>query len=100
MICLSIFLEEANNYLELDVYKIVLTPSKVNEKLIINYFYSFIEIEFIDENPPLSITYLNNSENPEYEKSVSKLSEIKKIYIMNLMFKEKGKKETLSGAIL
>jgi hypothetical protein len=95
---LCIYLEEANNYLELDVYKIVLTPSKVNEKLIINYFYSFIEIEFIDENPPLSITYLNNSENPEYEKSVSKLSEIKKIYIMNLMFKEKGKKETLSGA--
>ena len=95
---LCIYLEEAKNHFELDVYKIVLTPSKENEKLIINYFYSFVEIEFIEDNPPLSITYLNNNENPEYEKSVNKLSDIKKIYIMNLMFKEKGKKETLSGA--
>ena len=95
---LCIYLEEAKNYFELDVYKIILTPSKDKNDLIINYFYSYVLIEIIEGGPPVSITYLNNNENPESEKIVSQVNDIKKIYIMNLMFKEKDKKETLSGA--
>ena len=95
---LCIYLEEAKNYFELDVYKIILTPSKDKNDYIINYFYSFVMIEIIEGGPPVSITYLNNNDNPESEKSVNQANDIKKIYIMNLMFKEKDKKETLSGA--
>ena len=95
---LSIYLEEANNYFELDVYKIILTPTKDKEDFIINYFYSYVEIEIMDEDSQVSITYLNNTDNPENEKSIRHASDIKKVYIMNLMFKEKDKKDKLSGA--
>ena len=94
---LCIYLEEAKNYLELDVYKIVLTPIKEQEGILINYFYSFIEVEFENEDG-IKISYLNNRENPEYEKSVNNSEDIKKVYIMNLMIKEKDKNESLPGA--
>ena len=96
---LCIYLEEAKNNIELDVYTAILTSSENDENIIIRYFYSFIEIEII--SGPFSIKILNNTEKPEYEKEikyVKKEGEKDKIYIMNLMINEKGRKEILTGA--
>ena len=95
---LCIYLEEAKNSFELDVYKVILTEDMNNpNELNINYFYSYIALE-IQNKTEVSIFYLNNKESPESEIKKENISGIGKIYIMNIMFKEKGKNDTLPGA--
>ena len=91
---LCIYLTEAQYFFELDVYKIILKTSLHNPVIIEDYFYSYIEVENLGE---LNITYLNNKEDPEYENSLSDLSEIRKIYILNLAIKDKENRDNLSG---
>ena len=91
---LCIYLTEAQYFFELDVYKIILKTSLYNPIIIEDYFYSYIEVENLGE---LNITYLNNKEDPEYENSLSDLSEIRKIYILNLAIKDKENRDNLSG---
>ena len=93
---LCIYLEEAKNYFELYVYKVILFSTENDENLKTRYFYSFIEVEVGSE--PITINLLNNSEKPEQEKEIKKNPNIfQKIYIMNLIFKEKGKDDIFSG---
>ena len=95
---LCIYLEEAKNFFELDIYKIILTP-KNGEKVIQDYFYSFIEIDILDNDIP-KITYVNDMENPEGDKKIEN-TYIKKIFIVNLMnsmYNEKYKIDGMVGA--
>ena len=93
---LCIYLEEAKNYFELYVYKVILFSTENDENLKTRYFYSFIEVEVGSE--PITINLLNNREKPEQEKEIKKNPNVfQKIYIMNLIFKEKGKDDIFSG---
>ena len=95
---LCIYLEETKNYFELDIYQALLIPNKQVEEIIIKYFYSYIIVEVLPRGDPVVITYLNNSESPEDEKTVNQFLKVRKIYIMNIMFKEKKDDEKLPGA--
>ena len=95
---LCIYLEETKNYFELDIYQALLIPNKQVEEIMIKYFYSYIIVEVLPRGDPIVITYLNNSESPEDEKTVNQFLNIRKIYIMNIMFKEKKDDEKLPGA--
>ena len=96
---LSIYFSEAKYFFELDIYKIILRsdPLLGEEKIIEDYFYSFIEIEILS-NWGLEISYLNNQENPEHENTVNDILEIKKIYVLNLALRDKESKDILNGA--
>ena len=95
---LCIYLEETKNYFELDIYQALLIPKRQEEEIMIKYFYSYIIVEVLPRSEPLSISYLNNNESPEDEKIVNQFLNIRKIYIMNIMFKEKKEDEKLPGA--
>ena len=95
---LCIYLEETKNYFYLDIYQALLIPNRQEEEILVKYFYSYIAVEVLPSGEPLLITYLNNSDNPEDEKTVNQFLNIRKIYIMNIMFKEKKDDEKLPGA--
>ena len=98
---LCIYLTEAKYFFELDIYKIILKSDPVlyreEEKIFVDYFYSYIEVE-IEPGGGIQISYLNNKETPEHEIILADVVEIKKIYILNLALKDKEIKENLSGA--
>ena len=94
--CLCLYLEEAKHSFELDIYKIILTSNI--EELTQDYFYSFIEVDVLD-NTTLKIN-VNNIEEPEEDDEQYKITDITKIFIVNLMnfmINEKNKIDILVG---
>ena len=92
---LCIYLEEAKNSFELNIYKLILTSE--NDELTENYFYSFIEVDVVDHTSLKII--VNNQQEPEDEEKY-KMTDISKIYIVNLMnfmLNEKNKLDVLAG---